>query len=393
MPTPLATMVRKVATCRLMLGIIAIVAVYADPTEPGFLPGLKLRGGGFAIDPYALAVLSAHLGYSLVVYWVAHREGVSPSRLVTFTTCLDVLFGVLIIVFTEGTSSPFWPFVVFAVIAAGIDGGFRRSIIVTTVSVVSYLSLVLIAWHGDMNMFIMRPVYLATVGYLTAYLGQQRMNLEATVHRLEGVKERNRIARALHDGCVQTLGGINLTLETTRELVRRDARPQALATLAQLQASINVVVTYTSVNTNGFEKYGECLAGSRGTLITEMEQNVYLFKESEPGKARNEGACTAQFVVNADLSGSVALVEQVLQIVREAVTNVKRHANARSAWVSVRAADSEVLIRIDDDGRGFSNGAQVPWSISSLVNDAAGTVRVPADHRPGAHLEIVLPVA
>ena len=78
MPTPLATMVRKVATCRLMLGIIAIVAVYADPTEPGFLPGLKLRGGGFAIDPYALAVLSAHLGYSLVVYWVAHREGVSP---------------------------------------------------------------------------------------------------------------------------------------------------------------------------------------------------------------------------------------------------------------------------------------------------------------------------
>ena len=370
MPTPLATMVRKVSTCRLMLGIIAIVAVYADPTEPGFLPGLKLRGGGFAIDPYALAVLSAHLGYSLVVYWVAHREGVSPSRLVTFTTWLDVLFGVLIIVFTEGTSSPFWPFVVFAVIAAGIDGGFRRSIIVTTVSVVSYLSLVLIAWHGDMNMFIMRPVYLATVGYLTAYLGQQRMNLEATVHRLEGVKERNRIARALHDGCVQTLGGINLTLETTRELVHRDARPQALATLAQLQASIN-------------REHDELRA-----YIRELAE-----VESEPGKARNEGACTAQFVVNADLSGSVALVEQVLQIVREAVTNVKRHANARSAWVSVRAADSEVLIRIDDDGRGFSNGAQVPWSISSLVNDADGTVRVPEDHRPGAHLEIVLPVA
>ena len=370
MPTPLATMVRKVATCRLMLGIIAIVAVYADPTEPGFLPGLKLGGGGFAIDPYALAVLSAHLGYSLVVYWVAHREGVSPSRLVTFTTCLDVLFGVLIIVFTEGTSSPFWPFVVFAVIAAGIDGGFRRSIIVTTVSVASYLSLVLIAWHGDMNMFIMRPVYLATVGYLTAYLGQQRMNLEATVHRLEGVKERNRIARALHDGCVQTLGGINLTLETTRELVHRDARPQALATLVQLQASIN-------------REHDELRA-----YIRELAE-----VESEPGKARNEGACTAQFVVNADLSGSVALVEQVLQIVREAVTNVKRHANARSAWVSVRAADSEVLIRIDDDGRGFSNGAQVPWSISSLVNDAAGTVRVPEDHRPGAHLEIVLPVA
>ncbi len=143
-----------------------------------------------------------------------------------------------------------------------------------------------------------------------------------------------------------------------------------MATLVQLQASIN-------------REHDELRA-----YIRELAE-----VESEPGKAHNEGACTAQFVVNADLSGSVALVEQVLQIVREAVTNVKRHANARSAWVSVRAADSEVLIRIDDDGRGFSNGAQVPWSISSLVTDAAGTVRVPEDHRPGAHLEIVLPVA
>src|SRR5207245_9681297 len=110
---PLATMVRTFASCRRMFGIIAIVAVYGDPTEPGFLPGLKLRGGGFAIDPYALAVLSAHLGYSLVVYWVAHREGVSASRLVTFTTCLHVLFGVLLIVFSQGPLSPFRPSLAF----------------------------------------------------------------------------------------------------------------------------------------------------------------------------------------------------------------------------------------------------------------------------------------
>ena len=370
MPTPLATTVRKVATCRLLLGLIAVVAVYADPTEPSFLPWLHRRRGDLAIDPYALAVLSAHLAYSLVVYWAARRERTSPSRLVAVTTWLDVLFGIVIVVFTEGTSSPFWPFVIFAVIAAGIDGGFRRSVIVTTVCVASYLSLVLIAWHGDVNMFIMRPVYLATVGYLTAYLGQQRLNLEATVNRLEGMKERNRIARALHDGCVQTLGGINLTLETTRELVRRDERADALAILGQLQTAIS-------------REYDELRAYIRQLADV----------ESQPGTARGESACTAQFVVSADLSGSVSLVEQVLQILREAVTNVKRHANARSACVSVRAADSAVLIRIDDDGRGFAGPAQVPWSISSLVNEAAGTVRVSQEHGPGAHFEITLPVA
>ena len=46
-----------------------------------------------------------------------------------------------------------------------------------------------------------------------------------------------------------------------------------------------VIVTYSSVNTNGFEKYGECLMGSRGTMVVEAETDVYLYKEGTPGKA------------------------------------------------------------------------------------------------------------
>ncbi len=44
-----------------------------------------------------------------------------------------------------------------------------------------------------------------------------------------------------------------------------------------------VVMTYTSFNTNEFEDYGECLMGSRGTMIVEKEANVYLYKEKEKG--------------------------------------------------------------------------------------------------------------
>jgi predicted dehydrogenase len=54
-----------------------------------------------------------------------------------------------------------------------------------------------------------------------------------------------------------------------------------------------VVVSYTSFNTNSFEKYGECLMGSRGTMIVEEEKDVYLFKEPEPGKAGSGGRDTA----------------------------------------------------------------------------------------------------
>lgn len=47
-----------------------------------------------------------------------------------------------------------------------------------------------------------------------------------------------------------------------------------------------VVVTYSSFNTNEFEDYGECVMGSRGTMLVEKEANVYLYKE----KAKGAGA-------------------------------------------------------------------------------------------------------
>jgi predicted dehydrogenase len=60
-----------------------------------------------------------------------------------------------------------------------------------------------------------------------------------------------------------------------------------------------VVVTYSSFNTNSFEEYGECLMGSRGTMIVEREADVYLYKENEPGKAKSGGKDTTLTVSTA----------------------------------------------------------------------------------------------
>jgi predicted dehydrogenase len=43
-----------------------------------------------------------------------------------------------------------------------------------------------------------------------------------------------------------------------------------------------VVVTYSSISTNSFEQYGECLMGTRGTMIVEAEQRVMLYTEKDP---------------------------------------------------------------------------------------------------------------
>jgi predicted dehydrogenase len=60
-----------------------------------------------------------------------------------------------------------------------------------------------------------------------------------------------------------------------------------------------VVVTYSSFNTNSFEKYGECVMGSRGTMILEEEKEVYLYKEPEPAKAGSGGRDTKVTVTTA----------------------------------------------------------------------------------------------
>jgi predicted dehydrogenase len=49
-----------------------------------------------------------------------------------------------------------------------------------------------------------------------------------------------------------------------------------------------VVVTYSSVSTNSFEQYGECLMGTRGTMVVEAEQKVMLYTENDPTKKKGD---------------------------------------------------------------------------------------------------------
>jgi len=67
-----------------------------------------------------------------------------------------------------------------------------------------------------------------------------------------------------------------------------------------------VVVTYSSLNTNLMEPYGETVFGSRGTMVVELEQNVMLFKE--PGGDTGGGGPGQRLrVVNAAAGGGAVL--------------------------------------------------------------------------------------
>lgn len=355
----------NIARCRLILSAVALFAIFVDPTESILTPQPTPHTSWFTIDPFTLAILGAHLSYSTAVFVLLIRHRVSPAQLGAVTLWADVFLGAAIAFFTEGASSPFYALFIFGVVVAGLRSGFERTLRVTIVSVALYMALIFISAPGMINFYIMRPVYLAIIGYLIAYLAQQRLHLESEIRLLAASDQRSRIARDLHDNWAQALAGINLRLETGRELLRRERTQDGARELEELQRNVTSEL-------DELRSYMRSLAGRED--------------DWEPVGSRNE----ARFAVRAEFGGSSALVEHVLQILREAVQNVLRHAGASSAELQVGMADGVVSITIADDGVGFQDPEQLPWSIASRVRELGGEIRQVARQR-GAQLSIRVP--
>jgi len=359
---------RNIAQCRVVLSIAAFVTIYIDPTRPTLTRWLPMTGGPLTLDPYAVAVLLAHLGYSVAVCLVVERRLADTRHVATVSTWADVLFGASIALVTEGANSPFYVFFAFAVLAAGFRSGLRPTLLVTGASVGLYLSLILVSHPEGVGFYIMRPAYLGITGYLVGYLGEQRLVVEKRLRALEAATQRERIARSLHDEYVQALAAVNVRLETCRELLRRGRSERALAELTELQTGVNR-------EHDDLRTYIRSLIDGETTVAP---------------RSRDD---RTRFSVRAEFEGSLLLVEHALQIMLEGARNVGLHARAERATISVDTDARRVAITIDDDGVGFSVGAAPPWSIASRAAELGGTVRVGDADRPGGHVRIELPEA
>ena len=359
---------RNITRCRVILSVAAFVTVYIDPTRPTLTRWTPLTGGPFMLDPWALAVMIAHLVYSVGTDLLLRSRLVNATRIATVSTWTDVLFGGAIALVTEGANSPFYVFFAFAVLAAGFRAGLRLTVRVTAASVALYLSLILFTRPEGMSFYIMRPAYLTITGYLVGYLGEQRLIVEARLRKLEAASQRERIARSLHDEYVQALAAVNVRLATCRELLRRGSGDQALAELTELQAGVN-------------REHDDLRTYIRSLLDLETAPKPRAFDYR------------TRFSVQARFSGSLLLVEHALHVMLEGARNVALHACANSAAISVDATIGKVLIAIDDDGVGFPAGATPPWSIASRAAELGGAVRLGGGRQPGGHVEIELPEA
>jgi signal transduction histidine kinase len=353
----------NIALGRAVLSVLALVSWYIDPAN----------GGWFFIDEASLIILTLHLAYSLATF-VLNERGIAASLLPAICTILDIAFAAVITVVTEGPTSPSWLFFVFAIVVVDCRTGFRAAITVTICSALVYFVLLAAFVPGLRNEYLMRSAYLAIIGYLIGFLGAQRARFEARVRDLEAAAERHAIARALHDGYVQALAGMNLRLETCRALLKTGRPDDALARITDLQKGLA-------------HEYDSVRAYIRS--LAEVEQ-----VEQIPEPEDRPPAVETLFEMTASFAGPAPILEQVLLIVLEGVRNSWQHGKAACAAINISAADHLIRIAMDDDGVGFRSSEQpAPWAIASRVAEYGGRLRIGGGERRGAHLEIDIPAA
>jgi signal transduction histidine kinase len=345
-----------IARTRIVLSLLAMLSLYADPST---------AGGLFHLTSPTLITLLCHLAYSLSTHAVIARKAAPPRWLAPATIVLDLMFATTITYLTEGKTSPSYVFFVFAIIAAGIRTGMRGTLKITIAGVALYLMVVILS-DKLAGYYIMRAVYLGIAGYLVGFFGQQRINYEARMRELEAQGERETIARSLHDGYVQSLAGVNLRLETCRELLRRGQLSEVANQLSELQ--IGVAREYDQVRS-----FIRSLAGQ------------------DESSSRNGGGAIADPVVEvkATFAAHSRLAERTFLIALEGLRNVRRHANASSMSIEANVTGQQLTITMSDDGVGFPVDAEPPWTIASHVAEAGGEVQIDDTHP--ARLRITIP--
>lgn len=158
------------------------------------------------------------------------------------------------------------------------------------------------------------------------------------------VAERERIARELHDSLAQVLGVTHLRLQALRvsPSVRID------------EAVAAEVGELAGICHEGYRDVREAILGlgqsSRPDRYLLDSLSAYL-----QAYTRQSGIETS---LEADVDRDLVLLPrcevQVIRIIQEALTNVRKHAGARSAVVRVTRADRSIVFGVEDDGRGFA---------------------------------------
>jgi signal transduction histidine kinase len=181
---------------------------------------------------------------------------------------------------------------------------------------------------------------------LSSFAGQAALALERARAQEERellavLEDRERIARDLHDVVIQRLFATGMQLQAVApQSLRPEAAKRLNAAVDDLDATIRDI----------------------RRSIFELRTPVGNSLRTELRDAIDAATGPLGFRPVLDVSGPVDsavpddIAPEILAVVREALSNVARHADATTARVSVRVADGSVILTVEDDGVGIDPG-------------------------------------
>ncbi len=196
---------RVIAICRVVLSISALAIVLLDPREPVYSTGALYF------------VLAAYIAYSVHLLWLFSYRGLRSRATAKPILLADIAWFTVIVTLSEGGTSPFFLFYLFAICSAAIRWGIRTTLRVALFSAVLYLTSIIMVRRlvlgPDFFMrtaHIMRPVYIVILGYLVGFIGEHELSAKRQLIELVAIRQQISRSRSL--------------VLTTARLVRRLAR-------------------------------------------------------------------------------------------------------------------------------------------------------------------------
>jgi nitrate/nitrite-specific signal transduction histidine kinase len=227
-----------------------------------------------------------------------------------------------------------------------------------------------------------------------AALAIENARLHRRVRDLAITEERERIAREMHDSLAQVLGYVITKAQAVQELLKRDQPEKAAAQVGQLSDAARAA--YADVR--------EGILALRTSVGTNRDFGAALQEYLERWKEQSGVAATLELQpTGGHLEGLSPLAElQLLRIIQEALSNVRKHADASSVRVRICNVGEGIEAVVADDGRGFDPSApardghdqQPHFGLATMrerAESVGGTLAVQSSPGGGTRVVVHLP--
>jgi len=203
------------------------------------------------------------------------------------------------------------------------------------------------------------------------------------------LEERERIAREMHDGLAQVLSYVNTKSQAARQFISSGQEVQAETQLRELEEIAQGM--YADVRESILDL--RTTASPQKDIVSTLKEYVLRFGQLS-------GIRTSMEINNGGLLSLPATTElQVIRIIQEALTNVRKHAEAGHAWVMISTDNDHVEIVVKDDGNGFnvSSSGQMDWPKFGLqsMRERAESIGGKLDIRStskGTEVHLIIPL-